>query len=425
MTVPPEDAPRPTPPPTPRWTRAASWAVRAAFAVFAGFLVGALGAALVGMAHNPEDAVLGRQAAGRIAFPLRLADRVNVLIMGVDVTLDNRRQPTGLARADTLILATFDPHTQRVAFLSIPRDTRAHIPGRGGWWKINAAYAFGGPALTIRTVENLLDVPIHYYVKLGPQSFAKLIDAVGGVWVDVEQDMKYQDWWGDLYIDLKRGRQLLAGQQAMGYVRFRHDALGDIGRTERQQKVIQALFARLKEPEVLLRAPQILRAAAENTETNLRPHDMATLGWFLKRLGGDRIAMATLPGRFAPLFWEPDWARARPLVLDMFYGLDAETVGGATVEVLNGSGVPGLAREVAARLSEVGFRVVRVDTAPELQDQTAVIANDGRAQLARAVREMIGVGAIATRPRPHAQASLTVVVARDYANRRTARLGGP
>jgi LCP family protein required for cell wall assembly len=309
-----------------------------------------------------------------------------------------------------------------VAFLSIPRDTRAETPGHRGWRKINSAYALGGPPLTIQTVENLLDVRIHYYVKLGPQSFAKLIDAVGGVWVDVERDMKYHDWWGDLYIDLKRGRQLLDGQQAMGYVRFRYDALGDIGRTERQQKVIQALFARLQEPDVILRAPQILRAATENTETNLTPHDMATLAWFLKRLGSDRVVTATLPGHFAPVFWEPDWAKVRPLVVEMFYGLDVQTVQSASVEVLNGSGVPGMAREVATRLAEIGFRIVRVDTAAELRDQTAVIANDGHAQLARALREMIGVGAIATRP--GAEASLTVVVGRDYAHRRGSRMSG-
>jgi LCP family protein required for cell wall assembly len=355
--------------------------------------------------------------------PLQLTERVNVLVMGVDVTLDHRRQPTGVSRSDTLILATFDPHTRRVGFLSIPRDTRAEIPGRDGWRKINTAFAYGGPPLTIRTAENLLDVRVHYYVKLGAQSFAKLIDAVGGVWVDVERDMRYQDWWGGVYIDLRQGRQLLNGEQAMGYARFRYDPLGDIGRAERQLKVVQALFNRLREPEVILRAPQILRAAIENTETNLTPHDIATLGWFLMRLGNERIETVMLPGRFTTTFWEVEWANARPLVLEMFYGLDAQTLHSATVEVLNGSGVPGMAREVASHLSRVGFRIVHVDNYPQLRDQTAVMANDGNAHLARAIREMIGVGAIATRPHVDAHATLTVVVARDYANRRASRIG--
>ncbi|MDR7594392.1 MAG: LCP family protein [Armatimonadota bacterium] len=397
--------------------RAARWVVPLLFGLLVAFLVASAGSVLARTGWTTRD--------GRMAFPLQLRQRVNVLVMGVDVTLNNRRQPVNLARSDALLLVSFDPATRTASFLSIPRDTRAAIPGHRGWWKINAAYALGGPELTIRTVEQLLGVRVHRYVKLGPQSFARLIDAVGGVWVDVERDLQYEDWWAGLRVDLKKGRQLLSGEQAMGYARFRHDPLGDIGRVQRQQKVVHALFQRLKEPQTWLRAPQILRAVAENTQTNLTPHEVATLGWFLSRLAPDRIRTETLPGHFAPLFWDPDPERVRALVLEMFYGLPPEQVSGTTVEVRNASGVPGTGLQAAARLQRMGFRVLRVEPDPESQPYTAVVSTRGDATLAAAVRDMLGVGAVAARPKPEAQADLVVRVGLDYARRMRWLSGSP
>jgi LCP family protein required for cell wall assembly len=354
----------------------------------------------------------------RFAWPLRIQDRVNVLLIGTDVTLNTRRQVVpNLARADTLILMSFDPHTRTVHFLSIPRDTRVSLPGHG-LSKINASYAFGGIPLTVRAVEDLLGVRVHYYLKMGAESFARLVDAVGGVWVDVEQEMHYRDWWGGFSVDLKKGRQLLTGDQAMGYARFRMDALGDIGRVQRQQKVIRALFARMREPQTVLRFPQLLRWFRTRVHTNLDLQKILALGWFLRGVGTDRVRTATLPGRFAPLFWEPDEPRVRALVLEMFYDLNPEAVAQTRVEVLNASEVPGMAREVGARLARMGFSVVRVDLAPHPRNQTAIISHSGDARLARAVREMLGTGALTTRPTQATHADLTVLVGRDYAHRR-------
>ncbi|MDW8153784.1 MAG: LCP family protein [Armatimonadota bacterium] len=354
----------------------------------------------------------------RFAWPLQIRDRVNVLLIGTDITLNTRRQVvSNLARADTLILMSFDPHTRTAQFLSIPRDTRVHLPNHGTS-KINAAYAFGGVPLTIRAVEVLLGVRVHYYLKMGAESFARLVDAVGGVWVDVEQDMHYQDWWGGFSVNLKKGRRLLTGEQAMGYARFRMDELGDIGRVQRQQKVIRALFARMREPQTVLRFPQLLHWFRTRTQTNLDLQKVLALGWFLRGIGTDRIRTATLPGRFAPSFWEPDEPRVRAVVLEMFYGLDPHAVAQTRVEVLNASEVPGMAREVAARLERMGFLVVRVGLAPKPRNQTAILSHRGDARLARAVREMLGTGALATRPTRNVYVDLTVLVGRDYARRR-------
>jgi len=104
------------------------------------------------------------------------------------------------------------------------------------------------PPAEIKTVEKLLGVSIDHHVKLGADSFTHLIDAVGGIEIDVEKDMKYTDSWAGFTVDLKKGRQHLNGKQATGYIRFRHDALGDIGRVERQHKVFMTLVRQLRQP---------------------------------------------------------------------------------------------------------------------------------------------------------------------------------
>lgn len=353
-------------------------------------------------------------------WPLRLSTRVNVLLIGVDVSLGNRRQVLPISRSDTLMLVSFDPARNRVSALSIPRDTRVLIP-RFGENKVNAAYAYGGPGLTVRTVANFLGVPVHYYVKLGPQSFAKIIDAIGGVEIDVEKDMKYTDTWAGLHINLKKGRQLLDGERAMHYARFRHDAAGDIGRVERQQKVLLALFYKLKSASSVLNAPQLLRAFSENTQTNLTFNELITLGAFTARLDSSDLKFATLPGTNSITYWDPDSSKMRQVIAEMFYGVDASILASTQIEVLNGSGVPGLARQMADRLQAMGFQIVRVDNAPSVVDSTTIIDRTGRPGVARLVAEVLGRSRIkrevGTGP------DLTVIVARDLARGHTLPVG--
>jgi len=356
-------------------------------------------------------------AARPFGLPLRLSRRVNVLIIGVDVTINNRRQVVNVARADSLMLVSFDPRRNHISGLSVPRDTRALIPGVGEA-KINAAYAFGGPSLTVRTVEQLLGVPIHYYVKLGPQSFARLIDAVGGVEIDVDRDMRYTDRWAGLYINLKRGRQVLTGEQAMHYIRFRRDAMGDITRVERQQKLLLALFHKMKAPGTVFAAPALLRAFFDNTQTNLSMTELMTLGMFASRLKSTDLSFRTLPGVIGDTYWELDQAGARQTVLETFYGVSPQLLAATGIEVLNGSGVPGLARQTAQRLERLGFRIVRVDTAAALVQTTTITYRSDRSLVARLLAELLGhrtvTKEIFTR-QPSPGADISVVVAKDVA----------
>ncbi len=406
-----------TPPPPPQdWGRLARLVLPGIVVAFFGFALGAY-IALAGRSDTfTGERVVDRPASQQFSL-LGLTRRVNVLVIGTDVTLGNRRQILPIARADSLLLASFDPESDRISALSIPRDTRAAIPGVGTT-KINAAYAFGGPGLTVRTVEELLGVKIDFYVKLGPKSFARLVDAIGGVEIDVEKDMRYTDNWAGLHINLKKGRQVLNGAQAEGYIRFRHDALGDIGRVERQQKVLLAIAHTLRSPAMIVRAPQLIRAFTENTQTNLTLTEMMTLGMFAVRVDLAVMRTATLPGSFAPNYWEPDWAKVRPAVLDMFYGVSPEMLAETRVEVLNASGVPGLARRTAARLERLGFRVVRVDTAAEAA-HTLIIDRGGRAPVIRLLAEFLGQPRVRRETGPVEAvarlADVTLLLARDYA----------
>lgn len=410
--------PTPVQPPDPRPRLRPRWWIYARYLVIGlpVLLVGLFaGGALYVFTHSEvftgSDVVARPAEAARpFAWPLRLSRRVNVLIIGVDITLNNQRQVVNVSRADTLMLISFDPQRNRISGFSIPRDTRAVVPGVGEE-KINASFAFGGPSLTVRAVQDLLGVPVHYYVKLGPNSFARIIDAIGGIEVDVERDMKYTDQWAGLYIDLKKGRQVLTGEQAMHYVRFRRDELGDIGRVARQQKLLLVLFDKLKSPSTVFSTPALLRAFVENTQTNLSMTELITLGMFTARLEGAALSFRTLPGSFGEIYWEPDPPQIRQALLEMLYGVTPQLLANTGIEVLNASGVPGLGRQTAQRLERLGFHIVRVDNAGTLVQTTTIIDRSGRSEVAQLLADLLG-SKLVTRE-PGGSADITVVVARD------------
>ena len=166
---------------------------------------------------------------------LTAKDKSTIMIMGVDERADD------VGRSDTLMIATIDPKLDQAALLSIPRDTRVKIKGHG-YDKINAAYAYGGERLTQDTVEEFLGVNMDHYIIVNVKAFQRIIDALGGVDIDVEKRMYYEDPWDDdggLLIDLRPGLQHMDGKTAVTYVRYR-DEEGDIGRIKRQQAFMKA-----------------------------------------------------------------------------------------------------------------------------------------------------------------------------------------
>lgn len=321
---------------------------------------------------------------------------INVLLMGVDSGVD------GTARTDTLILMSVDQRDGSLSALAIPRDTRVAIPGRRGLERINAAHAHGGPLLTVRTVERLLDLAIDYYVRLDYDGFQSVIDALGGVVIDVEKRMFYEDHAQGLVIDLRPGTQILDGERALQYVRYRGDAYGDVtvvnaadggyaGRVERQLKLVKAVLRQALSAKSVLNAPQIFSEIQGSVSSNIPPDVAFNLVMQLKDISTHQISTAVLPGFSETIggasYWTADLAKTKEVVNKLIL----RRTDMVKVEVLNGNGVSGIASQVANKLREKGFEVVSVGNADRFDySETEVIARSGGIDSARKVAGVLG-----------------------------------
>lgn len=182
----------------------------------------------------------------------------SILLLGVDERENDR------GRSDTMITVTVNPERQNVKMLSIPRDTLTEIVGRGFDDKINHAYAFGGPEMSMDTVENLLDIPIDYFVKINMEGFADLVDAVGGVKVNNTFAFTYEGKHFPL------GEIELSGEDALKYTRMRYeDPNNDFGRQQRQRQVIEAIAKEGISITSITNYQKIFDALGKNLETNM------------------------------------------------------------------------------------------------------------------------------------------------------------
>lgn len=193
-------------------------------------------------------------------------DPFTVLMLGVD----ERQGDKG--RSDSMIVLAVNPQKQSVKMLSIPRDTRTEIVGKGKEDKINHAYAFGGVPMAMDTVENFLDIPIDYYIQINMEGFKDIVDAVGGV--TVQNDL---DFTVDQY-HFAKGNINLNGDEALSYSRMRHeDPRGDFGRQERQRQIIQAVIKEGASLSTLTNFSDIFSALGKNVKTNLTFDQMAAI----------------------------------------------------------------------------------------------------------------------------------------------------
>jgi len=373
----------------------------------------ALAAALVGtVGYVAEHAA---PAGPTFGWPFRVTGRTNVLIMGLDRTVSDQNPKIvyPVSRTDTLIAASFDPATRRLYLLSIPRDTRVPIPGHG-FDKINAAYAYGGAPLALRTVQNFLGVSFPYDIELHVRGLVDLVDAVGGITVHIPTDLNYDDNWDGLHIHLKKGNRRLGGAAATEYARFRHDALGDIGRIQRQQQVMDALLQEFRQPRVILRADRVLAALHKDTTTTLDQNQLIALGLFGARLPRAALIRETLPGRFeqgGEGYWFPDPQADRAMVARFFYGPDPAALDQVTAEVVNASGSRNAVIDPLARLEALGVRVVHV-TATADSAETVVIVHHGDPAAARIVAAAIDAHRVTTQNRANGP-ELSVVIGQD------------
>jgi polyisoprenyl-teichoic acid--peptidoglycan teichoic acid transferase len=190
-------------------------------------------------------------------------DPISILLMGVDERNGDR------GRSDSLILMTVNPNTNSTQMVSIPRDTRTEIIGKGKEDKINHAYAFGGTEMAINTVENFLDIPVDYFVKINMESFKDTVDAVGGVEVNNTLNFSYGGY------DFPEGTVSLDGEKALAYTRMRYeDPRGDFGRQDRQRQVIEAVMKKGANVSSVTKFGEMFGVVRENVATNLTFDEM-------------------------------------------------------------------------------------------------------------------------------------------------------
>lgn len=211
--------------------------------------------------HNPLERT--PEVAREANLSLNKKEPFSVLMLGVD------ERPGDRGRSDSIIVMTVNPKTESIDMLSIPRDTRVEIVGKGIDDKINHAYAFGGVEMSMNTVEKFLDIPIDYYIKINMEGFKEIVDAVGGV--DVDNDI-------DFSVGKKHfpeGRISLNGKDALAYARMRYDdPRGDFGRQLRQRQVIQGVINKGANISAIWKYDDVLDALGKNVETNLSFDEM-------------------------------------------------------------------------------------------------------------------------------------------------------
>lgn len=397
------------------------------------------------VAFNEEETI-SKQAP--LQLP-KLTRPVNILVLGTKVLssdLGKSPQQTGgyYARVnsfkgltDTMLLMRFNPQTDELSILSIPRDTPVYLPDYGRI-KINTANQRGGTALSAKAVRKLLeDVQIDRYVRVNIQGAEKLIDALGGVKLYVPQDMKYRDQSQHLNINLEKGWQRLDGEEAVNFMLFRHDQYGDIGRVQRQQMLIRAMIEQALNPGTLARIPKIYSVVRSNVDTNLSIEEILALAGFAAKRDQKNIEMFMLPGEFGKMqkqgqsisYWLPHERKIDQMMARHFNVGEVQRSNNNDVSpyiriAIQDSTDNSQAVQSAARtLEKAGYRNVYVasDWSQPLS-KTRIIAQNGNVEAAQAVANALGIGEIRVESTGALDSDVSIQLGKDWVTRQESKL---
>ena len=373
-------------------------------------------------------------------------DRIYVMVLGTDYNRDEKGMPYSKgARSDTIMAAGLDFPSRSLKLVSVLRDSEAMVNGHDS--KINEAYSQGGVKLADTVIGDFLTMPhtdkgtsFDRYVVINARGLKDFVDAIGGIEVPVTETMDYDDSWGQLHIHFKPGLQHMDGQHAMEYSRFRHDACSDSCRVKRQQQIIQITMAKLKSQKFndLLHIGALIGALNKNVRTNLTFDEEKSLAWHYRNANIADLSKAytfeysaTKMTMFGGEVVIPDPVQ-KAKVLAAFLGpygnvtpppvSALQSVKPSTVHVIvqNGSGVPGLAGAVSAKLEKLHYVVDSVGNADTFGYDVTQIRPASQTPFAgERIRADLGVPnaviapATDTTPGPHTL--VTVVVGKDYA----------
>ena len=421
-----------------------SWQARVRIGIVAFVAVAIL---LTGSGYVYLQYQLGR--IKRVAIPGLVEDNsngsvMNVLLVGSDSrdnTTGDIADATGKGnagtsgeRSDTIMVLHIDPEQERAAILSIPRDLYVPIGGNGNRDKINASYAVGGPQLLIQTIKASLGIDINHYVEVGFESFAHIVDTVGGIKVYVDTPARDSMTGLDLPV---AGCNQLDGYQALAFVRSRYyqtfengrwvsGTNSDIDRIARQQDFIRRMLRKavssgLSNPLTLNR---LISIGVDNltVDKQMSTKDITTVARRFRSVNPDTVDMLTLPTTDAYIGGAAvqllDSKKAQDYI-DRLNGVSVDTSlvhpADVAVEVRNGNGQDGAAAKAAASLTQTGFKVVSTGEADTFNyDHTVVRYAPGRQAKAALVRSTLDAGAVVESDPTLVTADVTLIIGKDY-----------
>ena len=358
-----------------------------------------------------HETVFDKKSAGALLLtPTKPMQPYNVLILGVD-----QRPGETQFRSDSMIVAHIDPQSKHVWLLSIPRDTRVDIPGHGVE-KINGAHFFGGPALTVKTVEQFTGLDINHYIEVNFTGFKRAVDTMGGVWVNVPvaiNDVQADRSPGHRAAKVPAGWQLLDGEHALTFVRARHQFVDqDFTRMKDQQLFFKAFADQMAKTSSVAKVPSMINSVVRYVHTDMGLMDLMTTGLALRQMGGANVYTATVTGEWkTPYVW-PDETRLAQLVGDIKAGRSftgtktvtppvagsagkvvvVKTPAQVSVTIKNGAGVAGLAAQAASALKAKGFKVPTTGNASQSTYKQTLVIYKTDASLAQLVASYLPPG---------------------------------
>lgn len=357
----------------------------------------------------------------------------------------------GALLTDTIMVASYNPNTQKATLLSIPRDTyTGKNPKKAtAYQKINSIYSRNeDPQDVLDAVNEITGLDLQYYVIVKTEGFIELVDAIGGVTFNVPIDMDYDDTSQDLHIHLKAGEQKLDGDKAEQLVRFRHNNDGttypeeygnnDLGRMKTQREFIMAVIKQTAKMENIFKLGEILNVAEKNVITNVDFNVAKDYIPYVVEFNTENLLTATLPGTTPPWnqtngvsIFVADEEETESLIQELFYDRDLEqpteegmenatsmqtTVSKADVklEILNGSGNSKNLQKVVDELKSTGYEVYRTGTTNTTSKTTIIDKKNTADTILENVQMVLGVGTISSTESSSSKANITIIIGKDY-----------
>ncbi|MFB0527806.1 MAG: LCP family protein [bacterium] len=372
---------------------------------------------------------------GKVFQFIRQGKRINILVLGCD-------ELKFAKHADVITLLSYEPRTRFLDVLSIPRDTKVPCSKELSWRgyrKISEVYALvyrksktiGEACLcSKKAVENVLEMEIPFYLQINYQGVINIVDAIGGVTVNIDEPMDYDDEAGDFHIHFTVGEKALNGNEVLKYMRFRDRLLGDRGRIERQHSLLKLLTGKLREAKILLKLPQIYRNIRGNIWTNLNFWDFLALANELRSFDYENLRVQNLPGESEYIrgvdYWVPDEKMSEEVVQVI---MNSYRIGGkasppvysggkldriAKVEVWNATNRKDLAYDVQRKLRQYGIDAVRWGNFGIHKKYTIVIDRLGDIELAHKVAKIVGSSVVKTEIDKTRFVDLSIVLGNDF-----------